>query len=276
MHTKTSSITLALALILTPIAGCDGDGAENAEGAANGANGAPGDPAPSDTPVPAQSQAGAIRGDVVLSPSNDLYPRFDRDGFFDGYLVSRLSNDRQYLSAEFLVDGGSAMAGAVTMNGNPLEISSDGDGYFSYVPDDPGFPGTRFDGSAHAWRVTGGEGALAFEHAVPSPTARAAIAIPKAQDEVPRAGFTVRWSGTEGEVLVQLAQFNAAYRVTAARGKLTSGSELTFSEADLEHFEDGKVTLRVIQLRHETVTTADGRAFKLISATDDARHVVLR
>lgn len=278
MTARTLRVSIVLGLLVSSLVACSAEEADvsRAPGGESAQTPGTGVPAPAGDRAggsEAGDDAGLIRGDVVLSPGNALYPSFGEPRLFDGYLVSRLASDKQYLTAEFIVDDESVLAGDVVLNGNALELGSN-EGYFSYRGD-PGFPGVAFDGSTHTWSVSGGDGAPAFTASVRSPTAHPELTRPASLASVPRAGFTVEWSGVSEDVLVELYQLDAGYNIVAAIGKTARGGRLELAAADLAHLEPGKATLRVIRFEHDTIAATDGRRFKVMSSAEAAQHVVL-
>ena len=276
MISRSLSLVFVTGALLSSLAACSAENGPDPAVVEGGPTGTAGTGVPTQTNGDdgTTARASSIRGDVFLSPGNELYPTFGESKLFDGYLVTTLANGKQYLSAEFFADGRALLAGDLSVNGNPVELGSDEVSYFSYRTDEE-FPGVSFDGSAHTWTVTGGDGAPAFNASVSSPVVHPELTSPAASDTVPRTGFTVEWSGGSEDVLIELYQLDSGYNVVAALGRTARGGRAELGAADLAHLKPGKATLRVIRFTHETATAADGRRFKILSKVESGLHVLL-
>lgn len=158
-------------------------------------------------------------------------------------------------------------AGTVSVNGTALgKLASSGSTY--YMSPDPTNPlanlsGVYFDGSAHNWSVSGGNGVPAFSGSVTSPSSFF-ITAPASNATVSKAsGVTVSWTGgTSSRVLVYMIALSGSGAAVFSQDLADDGSH-TFTASELTSIS-GQVMIQVVKYRYNEIATG-GKSYYAIA-----------
>jgi len=158
-------------------------------------------------------------------------------------------------------------AGVVTVNSNELgKLASSGSTYYlSPSPTNPtaSLSGVNFDGSAHSWTVSGGNGIPSLSGSVTSPYSYE-ITAPASNATVSKAsGLTVSWvGGTNSKVLVYIIALSGSGAAVFSQDLTDNGSH-TFSASEVASIS-GQVMIQVVKYRYNEIATG-GKSYYAIA-----------
>jgi hypothetical protein len=144
-------------------------------------------------------------------------------------------------------------AGAVTVNGDTLAKSSGGSSvnYNSFNSSIPSsLAHVNFDGTPHAWIVSGSTAVPSFSGAVTSPSTFSIIK-PAANDTISKtSGMAITWSGTSGSDSVMIVLKSTAGASNFAKGGLPNSGSYQIAATSLTDFAAGPALLFVVKYRY--------------------------
>lgn len=144
-------------------------------------------------------------------------------------------------------------AGVVTVNGDTLAKSSGGSSvnYNSFNSSTPSsLAHVNFDGTAHAWNVSGSTAVPAFSGSVTSPLTFS-ISKPAANDTISKAsGMIITWTGTSGSDSVMIVLKSAAGSSSFVKAGLANSGTYQIASASLTNFTAGSALLFVVKYRY--------------------------
>ncbi len=142
------------------------------------------------------------------------------------------------IAMAFATFGNQVDAGTVAINGTNLGKVKDGEDVYYVIPD-PNNPltfltGVRFDGQAHNWSVSGGNGIPAFTASVNSPSDFSITAPVEGANISVSGGLTITWNNTASSA-------DVVVMVVPTEG---SAKDVEFASLD----DDGSHTISTSQL----------------------------